>query len=446
MIPWRKYRTRPVRLLLAAATICSAVALAAPASAQFGQIAIAKSTKPEYFRRDVLIFVEGLDLDESQRLIVEGLFEDYIDEFDAGFARVTKRLEDMRPELNGVDEKQLMKLIFQPFLDWIGEYDKLSEQFLENVKTVLNEQQLQAWPEFRRRLRREKSLGEGELAGEKLNLFHFLRDLNIDEETARRIQPIVDEYDLALDEALQQRNESMKSIRPIMILSMQEQDDSRSLDVLRQQIRLRVKVRDVNLHYIDRLAEALPPQYGEPLRSNALAKAFPQIYRGTAVERMYNAALGLEDLDPDLGASIQSLLAAYLTELQGINQMILEGVKRHDPESAIARAEAFAARMRGERAERAEDETRTLFQKREDLGLVYMGLLNDLLTEDQFASLPGASRWYQKDRRDNRRTRADVQSGDRATRQPSRLDRKRKTPNRKSSPGGAEPGRDSGGR
>jgi hypothetical protein len=400
MHSWTFHHPRPAWQLLPAAAIIAAASLTAPAPAQLGQAAgIAKSTTPEYFRRDVLIFAEGLDLDDGQRLIVEGLFEDYIDDFDEGFAGVQQRLENLRPELQAGDERRVMKLVFEPFLDWFNEYDRIGEQFLENVRTVLNEQQLQQWPEFRRRLRREKTMGEGLLAGEKLNLFVHLRDLHLDQEISRQIQPVVEEYDLALDAALQQRNASLKRGRAIMIESIQEQEHNRSLQIMRDQIQYRVQVRDVNLLYLDQLAESLPTTPGTELRANALAKAFPQIYRPQPVERMFKAALRLEDIDPDVLASLESLFAAYQAELDGVNQIIFEGVKQQDPRMAIGRAEAFAARMRGDRVERPTDASRKLFEQRDDLGFTYMGLLNDILTEEQFAALPGAGRWYQREKR-----------------------------------------------
>ena len=47
---------------------------ASPASAQLG--AVAQAMEPEYFTRDLLIFIEGLDLDETQAVIAEAIFDD----------------------------------------------------------------------------------------------------------------------------------------------------------------------------------------------------------------------------------------------------------------------------------------------------------------------------------------------------------------------------------
>jgi hypothetical protein len=215
---------------------------------------------------------------------------------------------------------------------------------------------------------------------------------------------------------------------------------------MREQIRHRVQVRDVNLEYLHLLAEAMPEPIGEEMRQSALAKAFPQTFRPTTADRMYGAALRMEGLDPDVLASIDSLYAAFRTELTGMNQILFEAVKQRGPRIAIERAESFAARMRGERVDRSEDKTRSLFRRREDLGFVYIGMLNDLLSEDQFATLPGASRWYQHEK-------GGTASRARTTRESTRIDQRRnprgrsgsKVPDRASQPGGAKPAGTAGG-
>ena len=69
-------------------------ALAMPA---LGQISgIGKAMKPEFFTRDLIIFIEGLDLDETQQIIVEALFDDYEQSFEEGIDRMEVRIEDIR--------------------------------------------------------------------------------------------------------------------------------------------------------------------------------------------------------------------------------------------------------------------------------------------------------------------------------------------------------------
>ena len=72
-------------------------ALAIPA---LGQISgIGKAMKPEFFTRDLIIFIEGLDLDETQQIIVEALFDDYELSFEEGIDRMEVRIEDIQDDI-----------------------------------------------------------------------------------------------------------------------------------------------------------------------------------------------------------------------------------------------------------------------------------------------------------------------------------------------------------
>lgn len=424
------------RLIQLAGGFAIAIAMmftSAPATAQFGQAAgIAKSTQPEYFRRDMTIFADGLELDETQSVIVEGLFEDYIAEFDEGFARLQERLENLRPDLQNSDQNTVMKLVFEPFYDWFDEYDNLGEQFLANIQAVLNQQQLSHWDAFRRRLRRDKTLMDGALPGEKLNLVHVVRDMRLlssgrfDDSTIRQMQQLMLQYEIDLDQALQRRNDVIKQSRAVMIESIQDSQHEKSLDLIRRQVQYRVQIRDVNFRYVTELGAYLPEDLLQELNEVTLKKAYPRIYRSTPVQRMFKAAVQME-LEPDVLAQIQGLMMAYAAELDGLNIAILELSKQTDPEVALGRAEDFAKRMRNEKPERREDKTRPLFKQRDDLGLVYMGLLSDLLTPDQFAALPGSSRLLNQIDSHRERTtgRAAAREVAEPTKPPTRPDRQK---------------------
>lgn len=382
------------RRLLPGLGLAAALCFAAPAPAQFGEAAgIAESMQPEYLSRDVILFVEGLDLDEGQQIILEALFDDYQSEFDAGLETFKQRFDEMRPELQVGDEGRIMKMVFAPFRERAAEKQRMGQVFLSQIRAILADEQLEQWPAFERRLRREKTLHKGRLAGESTNLFHVLRDIHLVEVVLNDILPVVEEYDLALDRALKARNDFAREIQADMILALQERDAQSSLTMLDRQIALSVALRDVNHRYIDLIAQALPPEDGERFRYNALQMAYPRVYRRTAVNRMFKAALELEDLSEEFRIRILEIESFYNTELEMLNDSLLQLLRDHDPDQARHRAESFAARMRGEQMERQNDPTRDPFRKRNTLGDPYVRQMQDLLTEEQFASLPGSNRY-----------------------------------------------------
>ena len=70
---------------IASFAIASALVIAAPASAQFGEAAgFGEVMSPYFFKRDLVHFANGLELDEGQSVIVESLYWDFEEEHEAG--------------------------------------------------------------------------------------------------------------------------------------------------------------------------------------------------------------------------------------------------------------------------------------------------------------------------------------------------------------------------
>ena len=122
--------------------LAAVVGLTAPAVGQFGEAAgFADSMQPDLFSRDLVVFSEVLELDESQRLIVEALFTDHQEDFQLGLENMRNRFDEMRDDFTGNDVKRIMTLVFLPFQEWRGEKEILRQEFMENVKVVLTEEQ-----------------------------------------------------------------------------------------------------------------------------------------------------------------------------------------------------------------------------------------------------------------------------------------------------------------
>src|SRR5687767_1853991 len=245
-----------MNFIAAGLALSAALSVASPCLGQFGEAAgIAESMQPDYFRRDILILVQGLKLDDTQRIIVDALFSDYEEAFETGKDGVKLRFEEMRPELqaDANDSKRVLRLIFLPFKEWGVQKTRLGDEFLENVKVVLTDDQLVLWPAVERQLYRDKHLHKGRLAGENLNHFHIVRDLQLDERSAVQVQGVMEAYDIALDEALRRRDTPKEGVNVDMLDSMSDEDSNRGFELMQQHIALQVAVRNVNDEYIDRV-------------------------------------------------------------------------------------------------------------------------------------------------------------------------------------------------
>lgn len=386
---------------VAMAFVC-AMGITGTVSAQFGEVAgLGEIMQQGFLKRDVLVMAQALELDPTQRVIIDTLFSDYERDFETAKLGIKQKYDDMRPELQapGIDgdKNRLMRLIMQPFKQFGVEKTKLDEEFLENVKAVLSEEQLTLWPGVERRLYREKKIHKGHLAGESLDLTNVVRDMHLDEPTTEQIMPVVEAYEITLDQALHHREAARGTENNDMMDAMSEQDLSKQIAAMEKFTKLRLAVRNVNEEYIERIAMALSEDLASKFRASALERAFPRIYREHGVQRMFREALALEGLDKAVAESIHQIEAAYLAELNVANEELRKVMRETDPQDSLAKANEYSNRMQGDGAVAVRvDPTRELFIKRDETSRNYARQLHGLLRAEQFEQLTNGNRWVEK--------------------------------------------------
>lgn len=395
------HHPRHLRRLSFAFALVLTLGLTAAAPAQYGEAAgFGEMMSPYFLRRDLTMFVDELELDEGQSAILESLYFDYEEEHETGKVRMLERLSNMRDELQNLERDRIMELVFKPFEDRSEEWERMRTQFLENVEAILNNRQLEIYPQFRRHLRREKEIPKGRFSGESANLFHVINQLDLAPQVLEYIQPILDEYDVQLDAALKVRERQLRDSRLAMMTSIKDDDNASALAIYDRQIDARIAVRQVNDAFTSALYEALPDEVDVEFRSAVLESAYPRIYRPTSAQRILSAAKQLEGLSAETLEAIYSLESEYLVELGAVNEVILRMLQQFEPEEARYRASSFAARSQGARPPKPVDPTREKYRERDEIGRRYIELLRDLLTPEQFQSLPGAERAIRRKGRD----------------------------------------------
>ncbi|MHC4427056.1 MAG: hypothetical protein ACYS0D_00430 [Planctomycetota bacterium] len=372
--------------------------VAAPAPAQFGlQSGFQDAFRPGFTGRDVQMAVEMLELDSSQKFILETLYEDYQEEFRTGVNTFRQSITDMRSTLGTdpgqADPSQVMRIVFGSMEDWRKEAQGLVEQFTEDLQGLLNEDQAALWPAFQRRMYRQKYLNNGQLSGESLDLLAAVRDMKLDAPVEASLHPILEEYEVRLDHALRQREDYVNRTQGDLLQAIQTEDPTVGIEVGQRQADLRKVIRDVNETYAARIVEALGGEVGQRFRTEVLKMTYPRVFRTTQVERIFMAAKRIEGLDEDTLTAVMQLEAQYLGALAGFNEQLVSITRSFEPAELQNKVEVAAARMSGASVERLTNPTREKFQERRDMGNRYVEQLKSLLTPEQFAALPGAGRY-----------------------------------------------------
>lgn len=388
--------SRPVRVLLAGLALSLAPLTAAPATAQFGgQAGFAEAFRPDFLARDMNLFVETLAIEEWQRPILETLLEDYQVSFNAGVEQVRQKMADMKDAVAGASPDRVMAMIMGPIDQWTREKVVLRDRFLEDVKSQLSPAQQENWPRFERALRREKYLDQGELSGESLNLLLVLRETELSPQAMSAIRPVVDDYEMRLDEALQTRQSQIASVQEDVKNAMAANDFDAGLRAMSQIMASRVGVRQAQDTGIDSIAEALRESSeeaaGAEFRASALQRGYAKVYRDDPIVPLFARALEIEDLTADQRGALIALQGAYLQEVDAVNLRYVDVLRAEEPREPQRRIEMMKARQRGETitGNRESPGIVAIRTEREDLYQRTREAIFAILNPEQQAQLPG---------------------------------------------------------
>ena len=370
--------------------------------------AVAQAMEPEYFTRDLLIFIEGLDLDETQAVIAEAIFDDYEMQFEEGKLRMEEEIEALTNEIKEMGQGQqdkILEMVVTPIQDWMVRREELNSQLIENVKIILIPEQQELWTAFNRRLYREKKLDDGKFSGERVDLFIIARDTNVDSQQEPAKQ-VMDDYAMQLDQALHTRQRLIEGESTSLLDSLQNRsnDPTVNIDVEKKIISHRIKVRDINDFYRGEIASVLTPELAEAFRTESLRRAYPKIYRTTNAERVFDEALATYDpvggaegpgpkADKDTYDAIWSLYGEFLGQMAIVNEKLYSMTRSSEPEIQRIRLDNQIKRAAGQAVERPKNPLTELQQEKRELESEYLKRLRELLGDDAFFELNGTRRY-----------------------------------------------------
>jgi hypothetical protein len=305
----------------------------------------------------------------------------------------------------------------------------MGRAFLEDAQATLNEEQLAAWPDFDRELRRRKTLPMGRLAAESVDLGLILREAQLDPPYAPELEEALSLYFVDLDAALVARNRLLDAGQEDMRIAALTGDVDRAAALQKEEIDLRVAVREVNRRYADVVAAMLTeedPADAETFTSAYRRAALPMVYRQTRTARALEAAADLEDLTAEVAQAIAEMSAAYAADLRGVNESIERAVIATEPDQMRERALRMAREPMGQREGRGEGRPRRAddgagaamreaFDRRSELDQRYRAQLESILTPEQLELLPAPQR--------ERGGRGEGDDGERRAQMRARFDR-----------------------
>jgi hypothetical protein len=393
---------RIIRLALPtlAIALLPSLSIGQPASAapQLGQSAgFTEAFQADFLARDMDLIVETLELEEWQRTILESLLADYQNDFRIGVDGLKDKLKAKGEEIKAGGDRNAMGIIMGPIGEWTREKAMLRQRFLDNLRGQLSESQAARWDALERAMLREKELPRGVLSGESLNLIVIAREATLSPDVSERSKEVLEEYSVALDDALRARASQLAQSQPVIQDAMVAQDWGKGLTQLEAIVARRVALRDLQDRYIEAIAVSLGTS-GADFRERALRAAFPQAYRPSPMIPYFAAARALAGVTPDQVSAIDGVEAAYVVAYADLENRWASGMRTHEPKAQLADVRLRMAAASGEGVKPDPDPYRMFRDERERMNEKARQDVADILGPELAMQLPGAAEKAKADR------------------------------------------------
>ncbi len=286
--------------------------------------------------RDVDSLVQTLHLDADQEALVRSLYEGHRsawkDASAAHRAQIKAIFETNRESNNWSDvAKKTRELSKQ----WKTTSDALEKDFLESVKGIATDDQMNNWPRFERDRRRRVLLNtQSAIAGEGVDLVDIAESIELAPDTLEQIQPATNVYGEEIDMAIADRTRAIEALEKESTPATEgdiESIDFEAVKDLRSRLHdKRIAVRDLNERYAALFCGQLSAVDAQRFMTEYKMRCFPRVYRPTAADRYIKTVRSLETLNEEQVRALDSIEDDYTRQVGGINDQLAQLIREQE--------------------------------------------------------------------------------------------------------------------
>ena len=360
--------------------------------------------EPSVTTRQIDAMKGTLKFSKEQDEAVKALFDAYQDSSNDLISQAREKMDAMREEMRAAMGEGGAAGGGDAFKKMGEEAEKmrkarkdLETSFFNDVKSVLNPDQIQKWPSVERAHRRESSVGRGLMSGERLDVVRMVEDLKLADADKSALATVLEQYEVELDRDITARNEVYDRVQSKMRELMQSGDTEQMQKLFDEGRAASVKVRDVNRRFARQVEGTLPEEAKAKFTDTVNRDSFPLIYRPTMGTRTIEAANKLSDLDDGQKTSLQSIADSYKRELGTINKE-MEGAYQKR-EASFSPADLMGGRGRGGMGDGGgggmfgdDEQSQQLRERRRTLDETTIEKIKALLKPEQVEQLPTRER------------------------------------------------------
>lgn len=322
-----------------------------------------------------------LGLDAEQVGLVRDLYQGYR-------AAYKTAMEDAQVKIQALAEKhddpKQQEKIREQTRGLVAAAEKLDAGVLDDIKALLSQEQAGRFPALERARRRDWMRGMRVVSGDNVDLIDLLDAQKVAWRTDKALAPLVEEYDLALDRLITQRQAALRELFE-MIMKIDnplQLDENAFKGTVTKMYDLGKQMRDCNRGAARRLGQALAPDARQTFEAEVLRRTYPRVYGPCKATRVLDAAAKLQDLSDAQRAELTALAGNYTREAAAANTAWAGEIER-------AHEELIADPMKSLNEQTSnQDALAKPRAAREELDTRYAQRVEQLLNKDQNARLP----------------------------------------------------------
>lgn len=356
----------------------------ADASGQFMRGGGNSINNPPVNQREFDMMVRMLEFDEVQVEIATELFTVMQSEFGeiSGVAR--EMSAGAREEFQRTRDATVWQELGRRLADFEEKAEKLGEQFYEDVKILLTEEQLPLWEKFERRRFRGRAITRQEqmISGAGVDLVVLTEEMQLDEEQQELIADVIEQYEVELD----------RKLRAYRRVADEQQEEAESLGQdgnwmqnMEKYNEIFAKVRDeliqvraIHDRYLTLLSSRLGEDASAELTNRYNTAAYPEIYRDSYVDTGLRRAMELDSLSGEQREFVEGVKANWEAESSRLRSVLARA--QREREESMRLQDMWGAQR--------SEEAREVQNRMRELQLRFYDQLLGVLTEEQKAGLP----------------------------------------------------------
>ncbi len=278
---------------------------AAPAEAQMMGGNWNQMFQPPISTRDADLMQRMVGLDDSQHELVTSFVEDSTRRFQEAAEKMHRMMQAATEEFQESRDPKVWQDMMKKFVGFEERREEIAQDFFEEAKLVLTDEQLERFPRFERRHFRSQNLqiqGPARVDAFAVDLVVVVEEMERDEATAESMCDLLDGYARESDGELRKVKKLEEEQRDQWLAIMEDGDWLGQMDEMnalfsdmRDQL---VRVRDVNLRYARQVATRMPTdqQRGDFERSFNRT-AYPAIFKDSYVDAAFRTVLESDELN-----------------------------------------------------------------------------------------------------------------------------------------------------